>query len=285
MRINDSGSIISCFLLVMAFLVPACSGETAVALVRSFKHDEACFTQGLFYYGNVLYESCGLYGKSSLRIIDPVTGDVIREKKIAKQYFTEGIAMVDEKIFMLTWKEKKVLVFDGKSLEHLVDLRIDTHTGQGWGLTYDAANKQLITSDGSDRIRFYTVPDNFMEGSANLQFVREITAKDIKGNSVGQLNELEYDDRGFIYTNVWYKDVVLKINAQTGTIVEHYDTSALYPRNKRSRTADCLNGIAINATDGTLLLTGKLWPKYYVTKLLPEKGLLSTVLSQQQQNL
>lgn len=235
-----------------------------VVLRDRIKHDKDCFTQGLVFYDQYLYESCGLYKKSTLRKVDPLTGEVLKVQKIDDEIFAEGIAIADDKIWMLTWKNKKLLVFDVVTFEKVATLAIDTYNGEGWGLTFD--QHQLIASDGTDKILFYDVP-KIQDSKKKVIHSRLITVSDPKtSKKYVHINELEYAN-GYIFANVWYKDVILQIDPANGNVVAKYDMTKLYPKTSRTATVDCLNGIAFNETDSSFLLTGKLWPSYHKVTL------------------
>lgn len=247
-------------LLLFCFYFSLSVKNTKVVVRKTLKHDDHCFTQGLLFHDNVLYESCGLYEKSSLRKVNPQTGEVLKVEKIDNEIFAEGITIAEDKIWMLTWKNKKLLVFNVETLKHIATLSIDTFNGEGWGLTFDG--HQLIASDGTDKILFYDVP-NIKNSGKKVIHSRLITVNDPKtSKKYVHINELEYAD-GFIYANVWYKDLILKIDPSNGVIVSKYDMTNLYPKSSRTYSADCLNGIAFNESDSSFLLTGKQWPSYY----------------------
>jgi glutaminyl-peptide cyclotransferase len=244
-------------------------GEVINKVVKSFAHDEQCFTQGLAVDNNLLYESCGLYGKSSLRTVDLNTGKVRHKIALARDLFAEGICIVDDVVYLLTWKNKKMFMFHKSNFKYLGVRRYQTFTGEGWGLTTDG--KHLIVSDGSETISFFKLPvlkeDDANDGKGDeadiLEEVFRFKVYDpITTRHITQINELEYHKEN-IYANIWYKDAIIRINATTGRISERYDASKLYPRSVRSPTADCLNGIAYDPNDDTMILTGKKWPKYY----------------------
>jgi glutamine cyclotransferase len=237
------------------------------------KHDRNCFTQGLVIVENVLFESCGLYGKSSIRRIDLNTFQVQKMKPVPKEYFAEGLTYVHDLLFMLTWKNKVLFIYDPISLQLLDRKLIETHNGEGWGLTTDG--KQLIVSDGSEFISFYKIPTvNPDRSSSNLyevkpkneerlEKIREIRVYDpISARGVSQINELEFVN-GFIFANIWFQDIILQISPESGHIVERYDLSKLFPKEKRNMYADVLNGIAFNEQEKSFLVTGKLWSKYF----------------------
>ena len=249
--------------------------DAANHVVSIINHDSDCYTQGLTFNDGFLYESCGLNGKSNIRKVNPVTGEVLQKLKLSDEYFAEGLVVIHDYIYVLTWTSQCMLVIDKNSFQLLGKYRYQTHSGEGWGLTYDG--KQFIASDGSSRISFFDVPDTKKLGKPGffvetLKKSREIIVRDSSKKEVNLLNELEYLPDGHVYANVWYKDFILKINLQDGSVSEILDLHLLYPHKLRSKTADCLNGIAYNTTDNTILLTGKLWPQYYKIKVFPSSS-------------
>ena len=197
-----------------------------------------------------------------MRKVCTLTGEVLKSVTLPHRYFAEGLTIVDNSIYLLTWQERTLLIYDLLTLE-LKDIRaFKTVTGQGWGMAYDG--KHLIVTDGSHYISKFDVPE---EGSdKEMKAVQQIEVTDKGGNKIGHLNDIEYIN-GYFYCNVWYKDYILKIEPATGNVLEVYDLRKLYPPRKRIPSADCLNGIAYNKSDGSVLLTGKQWPKYYVVQL------------------
>lgn len=188
--------------------------------------------------------------------------------------FAEGIVVIQDYIYLLTWTNKFMIVIDKKSFQIVGKYLYATHTGEGWGLTYNG--KQFIISDGSSRIQFFNVPDinnlllNSKSKTSELAKSHEIVVKRSDGMETKLVNELQYNEKnGFLYSNVWYTNQILKIDISNGIINETIDLQSLYPLRIRAKTADCLNGIAYNKTDDTFLLTGKLWPNYYNTKFSP----------------
>lgn len=228
---------------------------------RVVKHDQDCFTQGLQLYKGFLYESCGLNGKSNVRKVNPTTGAVLKQTKLSHDIFAEGITILNDKIYLITWKNKKMLLFDINTLELLVTTSFQTFNGEGWGLTHNSKN-ELIASDGSDRLTFLSTPKGNNDPSIKL---KDVIVKDPKtGSTFVQINELEYVN-GYVYANIWYQDIIIKIDPDTGHVVEKIDMKTLYTN--RVAGADCLNGIAFNESSNVLILTGKLWPKYFHVSL------------------
>eukprot|EP01039_Chlorochromonas_danica_P009588 gene9588-10596_t len=232
--------------------------------LEEIPHDEKCFTQGLSLVGNILYESCGLYGRSSLRKVDMKTGRVLSSVSIDRQYFAEGSTVFNNTIYLLTWKQKKILLFDGDSLRLQAIKSYETPTGEGWGLTTDG--KHLIVSDGSDTISFFRIPSP-LDGKKELELVRHVRVFDPHNDrTITHINELEFAHNR-IYSNIWYKDVILQINPEDGVITQRYDLTKLYPHHRRTSKADCLNGIAYDPRHRNFLLTGKFWPNYFRVRL------------------
>eukprot|EP01041_Mallomonas_annulata_P010000 gene10000-20808_t len=237
-------------------------------MIHDTPHDESSYTQGLVIHQGVLYESSGLYGRSNLRIIEHTTGKVLQSKPVAKKYFAEGITIIDNVIYMLTWKERTMLLYNATNLEHIASKSYETFNGEGWGITDDGTC--LIVSDGSDIITFFEIPK--IKDKGPLKKIKQIQVRDSSsGQYMRLLNELEYVN-GYIFANLWYKDIILKIDPKTGQVVKKYDFKDLYPTRTRSADSDSFNGIAFNTTDNSFILTGKQWPKYYVVKLDDEIG-------------
>lgn len=247
-----------------AKLIDSPAGQ--VRLIDEVHHDETAFTEGLIFYNDLLYESAGEYGISSLRKVHPSDGSIIKSVRIADKFFAEGITFVDNKLYMLTWREGTLLVFDPESLELLGQAR---YPGEGWGLAYDG--KHLIVADGTSTITFYETPAaNTLHPQGEGALLTKVRQIDVHDHShkvaIYNINELEYAD-GYLYGNIWYTDMILKIDLETGEVVRKFDCGSLYPKSERSVTADVMNGIAYNKKDKTFLVTGKLWGKYYSVEL------------------
>ncbi|MEX1000349.1 MAG: glutaminyl-peptide cyclotransferase [Thermodesulfobacteriota bacterium] len=221
--------------------------------INSFPHDTESFTQGLIMDDGFLYESTGLNGRSSIKIVNLETGKVIKSHKLADKYFGEGITIVDDKIIQLTWRSKKGFVYDKDSLKLL---RTFSYQTQGWGITYDG--KYLILSDGSN-ILYFMDPKSFL-------VVGKLEVYDDNGE-VSKLNELEYIN-GEIYANIWGTDLIARINPKTGFVSSWIELDGLLSKEDKKKGVDVLNGIAFNPQNETLLVTGKLWPKIFEIKII-----------------
>lgn len=230
--------------------------EYGFKIVQIYPHDPNAYTQGLVYHKGFLYEGTGLNGRSSLRKVRLETGEVLQKIDLPPTYFGEGIAMLGNKIFQLTWKAHTGFVYDAVTFR---ELRTFSYPGEGWGLTTDGHN--LYMSDGTPEIRVLK-PDTFKE-------IRRIKVHD--GTvPVQELNELEYIN-GEIFANVWQTDKIARISLRTGKVVGWIDLAGILSPVYR-RTADAvLNGIAYDAKGKRLFVTGKLWPNLLQIELVPKR--------------
>jgi glutamine cyclotransferase len=225
-------------------------------VVGVYPHDPAAFTQGLVYLKGVLFETTGLNGSSSLRKVDLQTGRVLQQSDLPFKFFGEGMTIIGEKIFHLTWRNQKGFVYNLSTFE--VE-REFTYAGEGWGLTTDG--RVLILSDGTNQIRFLD-PETF-------KVLRTISVFD-RGQPLTQLNELEYI-KGEIFANVWQTNTIVRIDPATGALLGTIDCTGLLPPGDRRGNTDVLNGIAYDASGDRLFLTGKNWPKLFEVQLQPAK--------------
>jgi glutamine cyclotransferase len=216
-------------------------------VIASYPHAADAFTQGLVLEDGVLYEGTGGLGASTLRKVTPATGEVVQRIDLDPRHFGEGIAIVGDEIYQLTWRSQVGFVYDKHTFQKLREFR---YKGEGWGLTYDG--KHLILSDGSDVLRFFD-PRTFREARR-----LHVTSA---GRGLHQLNELEYAD-GFVYANLWHSDYLVKISPQSGEVVAWIDARGLWPSRLRDREA-VLNGIAHDPTTNRFFLTGKNWPTLF----------------------
>lgn len=225
-------------------------------------HKTNLFTQGLLVDGNQFYESSGLYGKSMLvsyPIAEPqgstwakISAPFTRKTTLPPQYFAEGLALLNNKLYLLTWKEQTLLVYDKTSLTLQQQF---SYQGEGWGLTTDG--KQLIRSDGSDRLFFHRAGD--------FSITRELQITD-DGKPVNQLNELEYA-QGFIWANVWYQDRILKIDPANGKVLGELNLQAIKQSLALTNSEQVLNGIAWDEQQQAFWVTGKLWPTLFLLRI------------------
>jgi len=222
------------------------------AVVNTWPHDRGAFTQGLVYFDGMLLESAGLYGQSSLRRVELNTGQVLQQVAVPPEYFAEGLALLNGKLYQLTWRNQKGFVYDQNTFQLEKEF---SYEGEGWGLTTDG--QSLILSDGTDRIRFLD--------PVTFAVKRSINVSD-HGRPVFMLNELECV-KGEIFANVWQTDFIVRINPANGAVAGWIDLGGLLPPADRDAGTDVLNGIAYDAAGDRLFVTGKQWPKLFEVRL------------------
>lgn len=222
-------------------------------VINIYPHDKNASTQGLVYENNILYEGTGLNGRSTLRKVDLKTGDIISIHKLPDKFFGEGITVYENTIIQLTWKSNIGFVYDRSNFELLKTFNYST---EGWGITHDG--KRLILSDGTSILHFLN-PETFEE-------IGRVEVFDNNG-SVTRLNELEYV-RGEIYANIWQTDYIARIDPDTGKVTGWINLRELLGPEDRSEPVGVLNGIAYDAKNNRLFVTGKLWPKLFEIELI-----------------
>jgi len=215
-------------------------------ILTSYPHDPQAFTQGLEIYNDQLFEGTGLYGRSSLRKVELNSGRVMKKINLDKKYFGEGITILNDKIYQLSWKENTVFVYD----LNFKLITSYTYQGEGWGLANDGQN--LIMSNGSQYL-FIRDPENF-------KIIKKIEVKSGE-KQIKNINELEYH-AGFIFANIWQTDYIIKINAANGNAEAYLDLEGVLETDYKGEI-DVLNGIAYDPQADNFLVTGKLWPKIY----------------------
>jgi glutamine cyclotransferase len=221
-----------------------------VEIVATYPHDPAAFTQGLVFEDGFLYEGTGRNGQSSLRRVDLESGEVQQRSNLGARYFGEGITILNDRIYQLTWQSHIGFVYAQDSFKQEQTFFLP---GEGWGITHDGTH--LIVSDGT----------------ANLRFLDPLTFREVKriavmeaGLPLDRLNELEFIN-GEVWANVWYTDFIVRIDPASGQVVGKLDLSGLY----QSRGIDdVLNGIAWDAEGQRLFVTGKLWPALYEVRVV-----------------
>lgn len=224
-------------------------------IVATYPHDTSYYTEGFQLYKNHLFESTGNYGVSKLVKIDLKTGKPVKELTLNEKYFGEGLTVLNDTIYQMTYKEKTGFVYD----TNFNLIRTFTYETQGWGMTTDG--KSLIMSDGSSNL-YYRDTKSFS--------TQKIVSVTDNNGPVANVNELEWVD-GFIYANIWNTDYIIKIDPSNGHVVGKMDfTGLLQKAGKPAPNYDVgnvLNGIAYDSTKKTLLITGKLWPLVFEVKL------------------
>jgi glutamine cyclotransferase len=219
------------------------------SVVNTLPHDTSSFTQGLEFYNGTLIESTGNWGKSKLIQHDFSNGKILKQLSLDPKFFGEGVTVLNDTIYQLTYKEKVVLVYSAKDFKKIREIPFNS---EGWGITNDGKN--LIITNGSNNLFFYE------PGTFRLLRTQGITEN---GTPVVNLNELEYIN-GFIYANQWQYNYIVKIDPATGLVVGKIDLSEVVSRVKaKDSHADVLNGIAYNPATDKIYITGKLWPEIY----------------------
>lgn len=221
-------------------------------VVAEMPHSTDSYTQGLEWHEGVFYEGTGLNGHSRLMIVNPATGEATKSVSLSRRHFGEGITILGEKIYQLTWTSGKLFLYDKSTLRSLGEL---SYSGEGWGLTNDG--QRLYMSDGTNRITVRNPKDFAIE--------RTIEVK-MGGRSVRYLNELEWIE-GEIWANIYLTDTIVRINPDTGEVVGVVDLTDLQSPTDRTFNTDVLNGIAWDASTKRLFVTGKNWNKIYQIEL------------------
>lgn len=222
-------------------------------VVASFPHDPTAYTQGLLIHKGIFYESTGTYGHSNLRKVDPETGNILQNVALDEIFFGEGLALLNNRLYQLTWKEKTGFIYDVDTLELVGSWKYDN---AGWGLTTDGTH--LIMSDGSSALRWID--------PLTFEVVRtlEVTQDDVPANN---LNELEWIE-GEIYANVYMTEHILRINTETGNVMTVLDLTGLMPKANQADPSEVLNGIAYDPETQRLFVTGKRWDVLYEIRLV-----------------
>jgi glutamine cyclotransferase len=223
-------------------------------VVATYPHSTESYTEGFFYLDGLFYEGTGLAGHSALLAIDPATGQPVQKLALAPEYFGEGIVDWGPNIYQWTWKSHVCFVYDRFTLR---PIKRFTYSGEGWGMTRTA--KEIITSDGTSTLRFRD-PNTFRE-------THHIVVKD-GARQIEELNELEYIG-GEIYANVWHQDVIARISPKDGHVIAWIDLSGLLPADQQVNAEAVLNGIAWDAKQRRLFVTGKQWPKVFEIQVVP----------------
>lgn len=229
--------------------------QWSFSVVNSYPHDAQAYTQGLEYHDGVLYESTGQNGKSSLRKVELTTGKVLQRYDLPEKYFGEGLTIVGDKIVQLTWEQGVGFVYDKATFTLEKEFPYQA-SAEGWGLCFDG--KRFIKSEGTNRLYFLNKDSYREEG-----YIEVFNHK----GAVKELNELEYIN-GKVFANVYYSDIILVINPDTGEVEAELDLTGLLPKRDYTKDTNVLNGIAYNKAKNTLYVTGKNWPKLFEIKLL-----------------
>ena len=224
-------------------------------IINTYPHDITSYTQGLEFYKGDLYESTGQYGESKLRKLDYKKGGVLKNINLSTAYFGEGLSVLNDKIYQLTWKEGRGLVYDINSFEQIETFNYG-QSKEGWGLCNDG--QKFYKSDGSEYLWFLN-PNTLAEEGALQAYTNK--------GKLTNLNELEWVD-GKIYANRYQKNGVAIINPKNGAIEAVIDFKALKTKVTKHQGLDVLNGMAYNPKTKTLFVTGKRWDKLFEVKII-----------------
>lgn len=217
-------------------------------IVNTYPHDINAYTQGFEFYNGVLLEGTGQYRESTLRKTDFKTGKVIEQVKLEDKYFGEGITVLKDKIYQLTWQEKTGFVYDAKTFKLEKTFSFET---EGWGITNDG--EKLYMSDGTEKIYILNPESLKVEDFINVY---------TSGSKIDSINEMEWIN-GKIWANIYQKDVIAIINPKTGTVEHVINCSELKSKVTQHPEIDAFNGIAYNPTTKTYFVTGKNWDKTF----------------------
>ncbi|QBZ98588.1 glutaminyl-peptide cyclotransferase [Flavobacterium sangjuense] len=222
-------------------------------IVNTYAHDPNAFTEGFEFFRDTLIESTGQNGKSYFAKIDHKTGKAYKKVDIDQQYFGEGVTVINNKIYQLTWQNEEGFIYDANTMKKLKTFKFDKKV-EGWGMTNDGKN--IYHSDGTEKI--WTMNP---ETQKLTDFINVYT----NDSKIKSVNELEWIN-GKIYGNIWQKDAIAVINPQTGAVEQVLDLSALRAK-VTNPEAEVLNGIAYNKKTNTIFVTGKNWNKTFELKV------------------
>jgi len=231
-------------------------------IVNTFKHDADAFTQGLVFQNGFLYESTGQKGRSSLRKVELESGKVLQKYDLANNYFGEGMTILGDKVYQITWQENTAFVYDLNDFKLLKEFK---YAGDGWGLTDDGKN--LYHSDGTHVIRVVN-PENF-------ETVRTVIVLDESGKPLLDINELEFV-KGEIWANIWHSEGIGKpnhiarIDPNSGKLLGWINLDGISPDDTSRDSENTLNGIAYDEATDRIFVTGKKWKQLFEIKIKPK---------------
>ena len=224
-------------------------------VIDTLPHDSLAFTQGLLFLDGKLYESTGLYGESSLRVVNTTTGEIEKIANLSETYFAEGISVSNGNIIQLTWRENIGFIYNSSTLEAIGNFSIN---GEGWGIC-STQSGNLWLSDGSYQLSKID--------SSNLSSIVGSLTVFYNNSPINRLNELECpSDSGFIYSNIWLEDKILAINPNSGNVCSEFDFSEIRQQFENNYSRE-LNGIAFDDSSSFFWITGKNWSNYYLVDL------------------
>ncbi len=239
------------FILIFSDIVPEILSYT---LVNKYPHDKGAYTQGLLVHNGLFYESTGKEGRSSIREVEIESGVVKREHKLESKFFGEGLVLVKDKLYQLTWEHKTGFIYDLKTFNMERTIHYDT---QGWGLTIN--DDKIIMSDGTNKL-YMLEPEYFT-------VISSIEVFDNK-KAVYQLNELEYIN-GDLWANIYMTDLIAKIDPATGKVLAYLNLQNLLSETEKRKldSEEVLNGIAWDSENKRMFVTGKDWPYMFEIRI------------------
>jgi glutamine cyclotransferase len=242
----------------VTFLSDVVPVEYSYQVIKEYPHDVTAYTQGLQYVDGELYEGTGDYGTSSIRRVNLETGEVKQIRDLDPSLFGEGITVLGDRIYQLTYKSQVGFIYDRTTFQEIQ--KVYYQNQEGWGLTHNG--EELIMSDGSNVIYFLD-PEMF---TINRQL--EVYHNEGPANS---LNELEYIN-GKLYANRYFTDEIVIIDPETGKVEGRINLKGILKATHRKPTTDVLNGIAWDKENGRLFVTGKYWPFLFEIRLRKLEG-------------
>lgn len=242
----------------LTFLSNVAPVEYSYQVVKEFPHDVSAYTQGLQFLDGVLYESTGNYGTSSIRRVILETGEVKQVRNLDQSLFGEGITVLGQRIYQLTYKSQVGFVYDLESFEEIQ--KVYYQNREGWGLTNNG--EELIMSDGTNIIYFLD-PEMFTIN-------RQIEVYHDQGPA-DSLNELEYIN-GKIWANRYFTDEIVIIDPESGIVEGRINLKGILKAMHRKPTTDVLNGIAWDSEGERLFVTGKFWPLLFEIRIIESGG-------------
>lgn len=224
-------------------------------IIATYPHDQKAFVQGLEFKNDTLYESTGQKTKSTLRKLDLTTGKILNKVKLDDQYFAEGLTIMNNKIYQLTWLAKKGFIYDLETMQKIESFAY-SKSKEGWGLCNDGTT--IYKSDGTEKIWLLD-----SKTLAEQNYIQVTTNKSVKT----KFNELEWvDDK--IYANTWQKDGIAIINPKNGALEAVINLTGLRDKVSQHPQLNVLNGIAFNEKTNKLYVTGKYWDKLFEIEII-----------------
>jgi glutaminyl-peptide cyclotransferase len=249
--------LVTLLLLLITLPVTAAPEQLGYRVVDKKPQSRDIFVQGLQIIDDELYVSSGGYGQSRLLRYNFNDGSLELERKVDGRLWAEGLTVLGDRVYLLTWKSRNLLVYNREDLRGVQRMNIP---GEGWGLTNNG--QDLIYSDGSNRLYFLSLSEHLITHAISVTE---------NGRPVIRLNELEWID-GRIWANVWQTNRIVIINPADGVVEGSIDLQGLLPLPEYQSGTDVLNGIARNPADGGIWVTGKNWPWLYRIEPVPAAG-------------